>query len=130
MSTPAQYRKKPVVVEALQWTGDNAEDLAEWATMPCHGAIPGSELICFMSMDDDEIFDTVESMRYDEFRAVGATAALWVKRQPELAADQGRGVGRQGPAGLLPGRGRRVRRDLRAGPVRNSGMNPHTAALY
>ncbi|ACH63018.1 hypothetical protein Cali_32 [Mycobacterium phage Cali] len=78
MSTPAKYRKKPVVVEALQWTGDNAEDLAEWATMPCHGAIPGSELICFMSMDDDEIFDTVESMRYDEFRAVGATAALWV----------------------------------------------------
>lgn len=30
MSGPTKYRKKPVVIEAMQWTGDNAADLAEW----------------------------------------------------------------------------------------------------
>lgn len=24
------YRKRPVTIEALQWTGDNARDLAQW----------------------------------------------------------------------------------------------------
>ncbi len=26
-----QYRKKPVVIEAIQWTGDNLHEIAEWA---------------------------------------------------------------------------------------------------
>lgn len=30
MSAPAKYRKKPVEIEAMQWTGDNAADLGEW----------------------------------------------------------------------------------------------------
>lgn len=31
MSKPRQYhRKRPVVVDAMQWNGDNTEDLADW----------------------------------------------------------------------------------------------------
>lgn len=28
--TVQTYRKRPVTIEALQWTGDNARDLAQW----------------------------------------------------------------------------------------------------
>ena len=28
--TAARYRKKPVVIEAIQWTGDNADELREF----------------------------------------------------------------------------------------------------
>ncbi|MFE2994106.1 hypothetical protein ACFXG4_03695 [Nocardia sp. NPDC059246] len=28
--TAGRYRKRPIVIEAMQWTGDNADELAEW----------------------------------------------------------------------------------------------------
>lgn len=28
-----QYRKKPIVIEAIQWTGDNLEELREWGAL-------------------------------------------------------------------------------------------------
>ena len=31
MNAPAKYRKRPVVIEAMQWTGDNAEQIIRWA---------------------------------------------------------------------------------------------------
>lgn len=30
MTTPRRFRKRPVVVEAVQWTGFNLEELREW----------------------------------------------------------------------------------------------------
>ena len=30
MTEPKKYRKKPVEIEAMQWTGDNADALAQW----------------------------------------------------------------------------------------------------
>lgn len=30
MSAPQKYRKKPVVIEAVQWTGDNRPELADF----------------------------------------------------------------------------------------------------
>ena len=27
MNAPAKYRKRPVVIEAMQWAGDNAEQI-------------------------------------------------------------------------------------------------------
>lgn len=30
MTEPKKYRKKPVVIEAMQWTGDNKDALAQW----------------------------------------------------------------------------------------------------
>jgi len=32
IESPKKYRKKPVVVEALQWTGDNLDDVKEFLT--------------------------------------------------------------------------------------------------
>lgn len=31
MSNPKQYRKKPVVIEAIQLTRENGEDVAKWS---------------------------------------------------------------------------------------------------
>lgn len=31
MIGPQQYRKKPVVIEAIKWTGDNADVIEAWA---------------------------------------------------------------------------------------------------
>jgi len=31
MNEPRRYRKKPVEVEAMQWTGDNEADIQAWA---------------------------------------------------------------------------------------------------
>jgi hypothetical protein len=30
VSTVQQYRKKPVVIEAMQWTGDNTSEVVDW----------------------------------------------------------------------------------------------------
>jgi len=30
MSGPQQYRKKPIVTEAMQWTGTNIDNLRDW----------------------------------------------------------------------------------------------------
>lgn len=30
MSTPKKFRKKPVVIEAMIFTGDNANEIAQW----------------------------------------------------------------------------------------------------
>lgn len=31
MTGPTQYRKRPIVIEAVQWTGDNLEAIWDWA---------------------------------------------------------------------------------------------------
>lgn len=36
--TVQTYRKKPVEIQAMQWTGDNADELYEWAILPSRGA--------------------------------------------------------------------------------------------
>ena len=36
---PQKYRKKPVVIEAIQWTGDNGEDIGAF----CPVALPISQ---------------------------------------------------------------------------------------
>lgn len=76
--TAQTYRKKPVEIQALQWTGENADELYDWAVLPSRGAIRGSVMQCFVPMDDDETFDTLRSEMFDDFRNKGATAALWV----------------------------------------------------
>ncbi len=45
MSETKTYRKKPVEIEAIQFTGDNGEQVAEWCdgtfeTITCHGEGP------------------------------------------------------------------------------------------
>ncbi|BDD81457.1 hypothetical protein TPB0596_12200 [Tsukamurella pulmonis] len=36
MPEPTRWRKKPVEIEAMQWTGDNAADLAQWTDGAFH----------------------------------------------------------------------------------------------
>ena len=78
MSEPKRYRKKPVEIEAMQWTGDNPDDMYDWAVLPSRGAIKGSVMQCFVPMEDDEVFDTLSGEMFDDFRNKGASAALWV----------------------------------------------------
>jgi hypothetical protein len=45
VSTPARYRKKPVVIEAVQFDGTNGDAVAEWCggtfeATTCHGDGP------------------------------------------------------------------------------------------
>lgn len=45
MSKPAKYRKKPVVIEAMQFDGTNGEEVAAWcggevSSATCHGDGP------------------------------------------------------------------------------------------
>lgn len=41
MSEPKIYRKKPIVIEAMQWDGSNIADLWEWVTAEfLYGPIP------------------------------------------------------------------------------------------
>lgn len=44
MFTPQTYRKKPVEIQALQWTGDNIEEMMTFV----------SDDSLFFSMDDDD----------------------------------------------------------------------------
>lgn len=30
MTAPQRFRKRPIEIEAMQWTGDNADALAQW----------------------------------------------------------------------------------------------------
>lgn len=56
MPEPARrYRKRPIVIEAMQWTGDNAEALTAWT----HGR--------FDELDPEDRTDNPE-----------ATGAVWV----------------------------------------------------
>lgn len=43
-SSPGLYRKKPVVIEAMQYTGDNIEEIWDWATATdIYGPVNGDE---------------------------------------------------------------------------------------
>ena len=37
-----KYRKKPVVIEAVQWTGENWADIDEWMSVYPHQTFPSA----------------------------------------------------------------------------------------
>lgn len=41
----AKYRKKPVVIEAVQWTGENWADIDEWMGASPHRTYPSAGTI-------------------------------------------------------------------------------------
>jgi hypothetical protein len=72
VSTVRKIRKKPVVVEAMQWTGDNASDLVLWSNHNFDEVYPQDR-----SDDPDftgEVFDKLHSS------FVGVYEGQWVIR--------------------------------------------------
>ena len=45
MAKPKKYRKKPIVVEAIQWTGDNFEEIYEFTKGNCCVHVDTGKLI-------------------------------------------------------------------------------------
>lgn len=41
----AKYRQKPVIVEAIQWTGDNKEEIEKFSNRPTHTFNGGTTLV-------------------------------------------------------------------------------------
>lgn len=82
--TAQTYRKKPVTIEAMQWTGYNADELYAWAFRPAVGSSVANAVVeCFKTFDDDTIYDEIRGEKLDELAARGCTAALWVDANGE-----------------------------------------------
>lgn len=84
MSGPAKFRKRPVVIEAMQWDGDEfgerIEELIEW-TDQLHTTDTGRMLVrtLFMALRSDDVLDVFD---YDDIRQRikdGYTAVVWDK---------------------------------------------------
>jgi hypothetical protein len=54
MSTrPSTYRKRPIVIEAMQWTGDNIHDLQDWITAESlHGPVAAELARLYVAAND------------------------------------------------------------------------------
>ncbi len=67
------YRKKPVVIEAVQWTGDNLAQIKRFTTDPGYGlGLPSFETID----SDRDSYPVFTAEVYDKLHAT------WVKLRP------------------------------------------------
>lgn len=80
--TVQTYRKKPVTIEAVQWTGNNVEELYGWAVRVAEGPI-NAIVECFRTFDDDGIYDAIREDKLYALVTKGCTAALWVDANSE-----------------------------------------------
>lgn len=48
-----RYRIKPVVIDAIQWTGDNYAEIFEFTEGNAYPTEPHSDTLAFTSSDDD-----------------------------------------------------------------------------
>lgn len=71
-----KFRKKPVVIEALKWTGSNIQELSEWAAAAHYergGAVPTKRLGIALPLDlvsrGDGEFDLVIKTLEGEMKA-------------------------------------------------------------
>ncbi len=46
-----RFRKKPVVIEAIQWTGDNAQEVREFMREASYGWNPGSHAWVIVTLE-------------------------------------------------------------------------------
>lgn len=74
------YRKNPVTITALQWTGHNIDEMYGWAHRPA--ALHNGIVECFMTLDDDTARDTLGS-KLDLLLSNGCTAVLWCDANDE-----------------------------------------------
>lgn len=68
--SPTQFRKKPVVVTAVQWTGDNEAELIEFTGKRFHEVPPEDRL------DDPDVTGSVFDVLHSTW--VGVLAGQWV----------------------------------------------------
>jgi hypothetical protein len=68
----SKFRKKPVVIEAMQWTGDNTSEVIDWVlamgnrVARWHGAIYGTADVAGLLSPQYIVIDTLEgTMRAD-----------------------------------------------------------------
>jgi len=50
-----KYRKKPVVIDAIQWTGDNYAEIFEFTEGNAYPTEPHSDTLSFSSDDDIKV---------------------------------------------------------------------------
>lgn len=77
------YRKKPVEIEAMQWTGHNADELYDWACRPAEGGPANAIVECFKTFDDDAIYDDITEDKINAMVLKGCRAAVWVDANSE-----------------------------------------------
>ena len=55
-----KYRKKPVVIEAMQWTGKNTDEILQWCegTATYEAMSSGSNAIVIQTLESDNIQQT------------------------------------------------------------------------
>lgn len=85
MSAPQKYRKKPVVIEAVQWTGDNTAEVAELLQIDDYDSV--RETRAHGAAGDALLFVIREEPRSLSMRTVHGEIALarvndWVIPEP------------------------------------------------
>lgn len=76
MSTPKRYRKKPVEIDAMQWTGDNYEEMCCFAWRPSDSH-KGAVVDLFVSIDSN-VAEDIHIRDLEGMRERGCTALLFV----------------------------------------------------
>lgn len=71
--TVQQFRKRPIVVQAIQWTGDNEREIREWCGPGFFGVVAPED-----RSDDPEI--TAEVLDTLHSTWVGVKTGQWVVR--------------------------------------------------
>lgn len=51
MSVPQKYRKKPVVIEAIEFTGSNAKEVANWVQDHGHRALGDPDGVTIITLE-------------------------------------------------------------------------------
>ncbi|NHP18663.1 hypothetical protein G8767_34800 [Rhodococcus sp. IC4_135] len=81
MSTVKTFRKKPVEIQAIQWTGDNYDAAVEFASRAAQG-YPGAIAELFLDLSHDEAKQEAQEQvgwrELGDMIARGCTAALYV----------------------------------------------------
>lgn len=70
--TAHRYRKKPVTITAVQWTGDNAAEISEWTIGRFHEVDPEDRT------EDPEITAAVLDVLHSTW--IGVKTGQWVLR--------------------------------------------------
>ncbi|WP_032368552.1 hypothetical protein [Rhodococcoides fascians] len=85
-----EYRKKPIVVEAIQWKGDNYDDVVDFATRAADGFGANAIVELFIEPDSDLAEEQLGALHARRLREQGSTGAIFVDANCEwLGIDTG-----------------------------------------
>ena len=80
--TAQKFRKKPIEIEAIQWTGGNHRDVVDFATRPSK-SYPGAFTELFIELNTEAAIGLIGKSRLGDMLRKGCTAAVYVDANSE-----------------------------------------------